>query len=91
MSLLNRLNNIFRVQSHATQVLIIAIAIFIVKWLSLSISEAIVRVLIVLAVSWPVSYLIVKIFDRKGEYSFNLIWKGFLVGYLIFSLISLVL
>ncbi len=87
MSLFNRLKDNFRVQSSGTQVLIIAIAIFIVEFLNLPLFSAILGVLISLAVSWLITFLIIKIFDRNGNYSFHTIWKTLLVAYLIYKLI----
>ena len=88
MSLLNRLNNNFRVQSHETQILIIAIAIFVVEFLKLTFFSAIIGTIVALAVSWLISFLIIKIFDRNGDYSLQTIWKTLLVIYLVYIVVS---
>lgn len=88
MSLINRLKDNFRVQSQGTQILIIAIAIFIVEFLRLPLFSAIIGTIVVLAVSWLVAFLIIKIFDRNGDYSMHTIWKTLLVIYLVYTVIT---
>lgn len=88
MSILNRLNNNFRVQSHGTQVLIITIVILIFEFLKGPLSSAIIGTIVVLAVSWLISFLIIKIFDRNGDYSLHTIWKTLLVIYLVYVVVS---
>ena len=88
MSLANRLNNNFRVQSQGTQILIIAIAIFIIELLRLSFFSAIIGTGVVVAVSWLISFLIIKIFDKNGDYSLHTIWKTLMVVYMIYSVVT---
>ncbi len=88
MSLLNRLNNLFRIQSNESQVLIIAIVIFIVEFLKLPLFSAIIGTIVVVAVSWLISFLIIKTFDRNGDYSLHTIWKTLMIIYLVYLFVS---
>lgn len=81
MSLFTRLKNIFRVQSHEAQIFIISIGLFVLQVFTYSIGRSLIRTLVEVAITGLVSYLIIKIFDKNGNYSMYTIWKVLLVIY----------
>lgn len=87
MSIGTRLKNIFRVQSPATQVAIIAIGLFIAQLFVYSVGTALLYTLVSVVVFGLIAYLIIKLFDRQGAYSMYTIWKTLLVLYLIYFIV----